>query len=70
MKYITGVVRKLLPKESSIKPLGRWRLENCDKKINYKIDMSNEDHCGPCGQYMLSQLETKDVRKNAEKEGS
>jgi len=34
-------------------PLGRWALENCQKKINYKIDMSNEDHCGPCGLYKL-----------------
>jgi hypothetical protein len=24
-------------------PLGRWAIENCQKKINYKIDMSNED---------------------------
>ena len=34
-------------------PLGRWSIENCQKKINYKIDMSNEDHCGPCGLYKL-----------------
>jgi hypothetical protein len=31
------------------KVLGRWTLDNCDKKINRKIDFSNEDHCGPCG---------------------
>ncbi len=30
-------------------PLGRWNIETCQKKINYKIDMSNVDHCGPCG---------------------
>jgi len=37
-----------------IKPLGRWTIENCNKKIDNKIDLSNEDHCGPCGQYLLS----------------
>ena len=31
-------------------PLGRWNLESCNQKTNQKIDQSNEDHCGPCGQ--------------------
>ncbi len=30
-------------------PLGRWNIEYCNKKINRKIDLSNVDHCGPCG---------------------
>ncbi len=28
--------------------LGRWNIEYCDKKINKKVDLSNEDHCGTC----------------------
>jgi hypothetical protein len=28
-----------------------------NNKIDYKIDLSNEDHCGPCGQYSLNKLE-------------
>ncbi len=39
-----------------IKPVGRWKIENCDKKMNLKIDLSNEDHCGPCGQYVLEKI--------------
>ena len=35
------------------KILGRWNIESCNTKINNKIDLSNEDHCGPCGQYIL-----------------
>jgi hypothetical protein len=31
--------------------LGRWNVEKCTKKIDRKIDLSNEDHCGPCGIY-------------------
>jgi len=41
------------------KPVGRWRLEDCNKKMNYKIDLSNEDHCGPCGQYALEKTNKK-----------
>ena len=30
------------------KHLGRWRVEDCNIRINKKIDFSNEDHCGAC----------------------
>jgi hypothetical protein len=33
------------------KPLGRWSYETCHARLAQKIDLSNEDHCGPCGQY-------------------
>ena len=58
MKYITAIIRKIIPKELP-KPVGRWNIEYCNKKINHKIDLSNEDHCGPCGQYALTKLEVK-----------
>ena len=45
-------------------PLGRWRNETCPKKMNQKIDLSNEDHCGPCGQYALNKI---DLEKNSSK---
>ncbi len=32
--------------------LGRWRLMH-DKCIDYKVDLANEDHCGPCGELKL-----------------
>ncbi len=28
--------------------LGRWKIDYCEKTINKKIDLSNEDHCGTC----------------------
>ena len=40
------------------KPVGRWRIENCNKQMNHKVDLSNEDHCGPCGQYALDKTES------------
>jgi hypothetical protein len=46
-------------------PLGRWRIENCNTQMNHKIDLSNEDHCGPCGQYALEKVKCKsDVNTN------
>jgi hypothetical protein len=45
------------------KVLGRWNLEYCDKKLNTKIDLSNEDHCGPCGQYILDKIDYSNDKK-------
>jgi len=66
MKYITAIIRKILPKELP-KPVGRWNIEYCNKKINHKIDLSNEDHCGPCGQYALTKLELENENKKIQK---
>ena len=54
MKFITYIINRLKP---TIKvPLGRWKIEQCNKQMNNKIDLSNEDHCGPCGQYALKKI--------------
>ena len=55
MKFITSIIKKIIPKDLPI-PVGRWRIENCNKQMNHKIDLSNEDHCGPCGQYALDKI--------------
>jgi len=54
----TTLIKRLIPKQVTL-PLGRWRIESCNKQINNKIDLSNEDHCGPCGQYALEKIEAK-----------
>ena len=38
-------------------PLGRWNKETCAIRLNKKIDLANEDNCGPCGEYILTKLE-------------
>jgi len=60
MKFITSLLLKLRPKELP-KPTGRWKVENCNIKINKKIDLSNEDHCGPCGQYTKTIIDTQNI---------
>ena len=57
MKRIIQLVKKMLLREVP-PPVGRWRREDCNTKMNQKIDLSNEDHCGPCGQYALDKTET------------
>ena len=52
MSLIQSILKRFNTKD--IKVLGRWKIETCDKKMNNKIDLSNEDHCGPCGQYILN----------------
>jgi hypothetical protein len=54
-------IKKYFPKELS-KPLGRWRIENNNLQLNQKIDLSNEDHCGPCGQYALTKIIKKEKK--------
>lgn len=58
MKFITTIIKKFMPKDVP-KPVGRWRMEECNVKMDKKIDLSNEDHCGPCGQYALEKIELK-----------
>lgn len=52
--YLSKILRNEL-----YKPLGRWKLDYCDIKINNRVDLSNEDHCGTCGQYAKIKLDTK-----------
>jgi len=60
MKYIKTIVKSvinnIIPKELP-KPVGRWSIEECNVKMNTRVDLSNEDHCGPCGQYALAKIE-------------
>jgi len=55
MKIITNLIKKFSKKEL-LRPLGRWRMEDCNVKTDNKIDLSNEDHCGPCGKYALEKI--------------
>uniref|UniRef100_A0A6C0DV81 Uncharacterized protein n=1 Tax=viral metagenome TaxID=1070528 RepID=A0A6C0DV81_9ZZZZ len=56
MRYLKTILNRFLPKQVP-KPMGRWGNEKCHVKVDQKIDLSNEDHCGPCGQYALLKTE-------------
>ena len=48
MKIFSNITKRFTNKEPK-KILGRWNIETCKKRVDRKIDYSNEDHCGPCG---------------------
>lgn len=58
--------RKFIKKDISL-PLGRWNLNDCDKQMARKIDLANEDHCGPCGEYAIIKKELQQNKQNLEK---
>ena len=58
LSTLRTILRKIIPNEIP-KPVGRWRIEKCNKQMINKIDLSNEDHCGPCGQYALEKVNLK-----------
>lgn len=53
--YIFSFLNKNINKTNSI-PLGRWNIDKCINKINIKIDMSNNDHCGTCHNYLTNKV--------------
>lgn len=59
------IIRKFIKTEKKI--LGRWNIEHCNAKLDRKIDLSNEDHCGPCGQYrILAEEEIAQERRRSD----
>ncbi len=64
MKSMIKTMRKFMLKDPP-KPLGRWNIDYCNKKIDRKIELSNEDHCGPCGlskDMLPKNMDTKHIR--------
>lgn len=43
-------VKDLFRRKTPTIALGRWNVEQCEKKTGSKADWANEDHCGPCGE--------------------
>jgi hypothetical protein len=61
MRFIFKTIKQIIKNEPP-RILGRWNIEYCNKKINKKIDLSNEDHCGPCGEYILAKRPNRLVK--------
>jgi len=62
MNFVVNLIKRIISKDIQ-RPLGRWRIENCNTKMNSKIDLSNEDHCGPCGQYAIERIGLKKIER-------
>lgn len=59
MKFIITIIKNIINKEPVPKQLGRWNINYCNKQTNRKVDLSNEDHCGPCGEYAIKKIESQ-----------
>lgn len=60
-RAIVNYLAKFITKDAP-RPLGRWSTEHCAIKLDKKIDMSNEDHCGPCGEYAKTTADSQAKR--------
>jgi hypothetical protein len=67
MQRILAFFTKHMAKQET-KPLGRWNLDYCTKVLDKKIDSSNEDHCGPCGQYNIPKQEAPEANAKKQKQ--
>lgn len=57
MMRILSVLRNVFIKSEPLgTPLGRWQIEKCNIRLNHKIALSNEDHCGTCSEYKINNL--------------
>lgn len=66
-RIILHIQKLLLNSYNKPPPLGRWNIESCNKKLNNKIDLANEDHCGTCGKYLKNILNKNKTIKNNKK---
>jgi hypothetical protein len=57
MKFLLNIIKRFT--RDPVKPLGRWNIDYCSKKIDHKVDLSNVDHCGPCGTEVLDETPKK-----------
>jgi len=48
MKRLIIIVKDIFSKDTP-KLLGRWNLDYCINRLDEKVKLTNEDHCGPCG---------------------
>lgn len=55
MKFFSNTLMQMFKKDDTIifKNLHRWSIDYSHKQINRKIDLANEDNCGPCGNLEL-----------------
>jgi hypothetical protein len=67
MNIINRFFNYIVKKQQKVS-LGRWNIDHNIKQINQKVDLSNEDHCGPCGQYIVKKKYEDILYKNINKD--
>ena len=54
MKQVILATLKALVRRGNLQNtiLGRWKIDYNPDRTGRKVDLSNEDHCGTCGEYV------------------
>jgi len=60
-RFITNV-KDVFSKDTP-KLLGRWNLDYCAVKLDEKVKLTNEDHCGTCGDTKKEEKEKEKVKE-------
>ena len=69
MKIFSTLINRL--SSASARPvtmLGRWHIDYSHNALHRKIDLANEDNCGPCGDYNKKKEDTIKDRSPLKKE--
>jgi len=60
MKNFIKILKNIFIKDIP-KPLGRWNIDYCIKKLDEKVKLTNEDHCGPCDDTKKKEIKIIDL---------
>ena len=60
MKIFIEILKNIVMKDT-LKPLGRWNIDYCVKKLDEKVKLTNEDHCGTCGDTKKEEKKDKKI---------
>jgi len=63
MNTLRRTISNMLTRHVPKPVYGRWGTEYSAKQLDARIDLANEDHCGPCGNYRLDK-HTEKTKKN------
>lgn len=59
---LTPKINRFFTRTETKPILGRWSIVT-EEKLYRRSDRSNEDHCGPCGEYVLQRWTQKEHEK-------
>lgn len=66
MNIINRFLNFIIKKQHKVN-LGRWNIDYNIKQLNKKVDLANEDHCGPCGNYIMTKKHESILLKDKDK---
>ena len=65
--YFRNIFKKMFLSPPKNLPLGRWKITYDTQQLEKKVYYANQDHCGPCGQYILEKNIDSYMKKHVKK---